>query len=135
MQPQFIVMETRGVFVSKPSLMAWIKTAFPLGGAKQGQLHCPYLLMFWAYPRAPQAPLSSPVCTPPVLGTSSWSQHRGALYHSPNPSHPRTPHQNQPGLKHIFIDPPMSLPSSPSSQKIPRDHFSQVTKTTRSSAR
>lgn len=108
-QPQFIVMETSRVFVSKPSLKAWIKTAFPLGNAGQGQLLCPYFLIlypyliFWAYLRAPQATLSSPACTPPVQGTSSWC--------SVSLPKPIPPHHQQPGAKHIFTNPSVSLPS------------------------
>lgn len=46
-RPQFIVMETRSLFLSKPSLMAWIKTSFPQGRDEEEQLRCPYLPGFF----------------------------------------------------------------------------------------
>lgn len=56
-QPWFIVTETRGLFLSKPSLMAWIKISIPLGRA----LGCP-----------------KPIPCPPH--SSSWETHT-SLHH------------------------------------------------------
>lgn len=57
-QPWFIVMETRSLFLSKPSLMAWIKISVPLG-------------------RAPRCP--KPILCPPR--TSSWQMRTSLQAH------------------------------------------------------
>lgn len=113
MQLRFIVMETRSLFLSKPSLMAWIKTSFPLGNAQEGEMHCSY----------PRHPLHHPGACSPAPGTSSRSQpaqHGGA----PNPSQhmPTTLHQaagahpttntSQPQIP-IRLPPCLSPPAGP----------------------
>lgn len=104
MQPRFIVMETRRVFVSKPSLMAWIKTAFPLGSAGQGQLLCPYFFISWVHPHAPKHPILTSL-HPTSAGHILLVTAQRCSVSLPNPSQPRPTHHEQPGLKHIFLDP------------------------------
>lgn len=122
-QPQFIVMETRSLFLSKPSLMAWIKTSFPLGRVERGQLCCPYVPVLSTC--TPGTPTLTSVYPPLALGISSrpWpAQHGGAPHRSqthPNARAPRsisqqmcTPLQTHSGLKHISIRPPSTSLSS-----------------------
>lgn len=113
MQLRFIVMETRSLFLSKPSLMAWIKTSFPLGSAQQGELHCSYPRHPLPYPGA-SAPGAA--CVLMATACTAWRCPKPVpkyAHHTPSASRCAPHHKHIPASNSHKASPCLSPPAGP----------------------